>query len=77
MKEINKLIVKHSIIFYSYAWCYRNDILYNSKKYNVFVINWYKKIVKMIKRSNKMCMMNYLRMYRLDPTKCNSSYIRK
>ena len=31
----------------------------------------------MINRGNKLYMMNYLQIYRLDQTKCHYSYIRK
>ena len=33
MKKLNKIIVKHSVIFYSKVWVYRNEILHDSKKY--------------------------------------------
>ena len=39
MHEVNKLIVKYSIIFYSEAWRHRNEIKHDSNKYKEFVHN--------------------------------------
>ena len=39
MHTLNKIIVKHSIKFYSKAWNHRNEVKHNPHKYKEFVRN--------------------------------------
>ena len=47
-KEINKILVRNSVTFYSEAWKKRNEVIYDPEKYKSFVCNWYKNIKDMI-----------------------------
>ena len=42
MPILNKIIVKHSIAFYSKAWNHRNQILYKPEKYKQYIVEWKK-----------------------------------
>ena len=76
MKKINKIIVKNSIIFYLKAWTQRNEVMYNSEKYQNYIIEWYRRIVEAIKKGDKPNMRTYVERQKLDLEKCNMSYIR-
>jgi len=76
MKRINKIIVKQSVIYYSKAWKNRNDVLHDTEKYREQVIDWHKRLVENIENSNKPSMRRYVRMQKLDLSKCDTGYIR-
>jgi hypothetical protein len=76
MKRINKIIVKQSVIYYSKAWKNRNDVLHDTEKYREHVIDWHKRLVENIENSNKPSMRRYVRMQKLDLSKCDTGYIR-
>ena len=76
MKQMNKIIVKKSVNFYSEAWKHRNEVLHCPEKYKEYVIDWHKKIVRMIESSNKPEMIRYLRMQRIDVSRCSNACIR-
>ena len=39
MHLLNKLIIKHSVIFYSEVWRHRNEVQHNPVKYKEFIYN--------------------------------------
>ena len=73
--QINKIIVKQSVLFYAEAWKNRNDIMHNQDNYRTFVIDWYNKVVALIERDNRPEMLKYLRAQRLNVDRCDSAYI--
>ena len=76
MKQVNKMIVKASVLFYSKAWVHRNEMLYNPVKYKEYVVEWHKRIVTLLEQSNRPAMRQYLRVQKIDTDKCSSGYIR-
>ena len=52
-KEINKILVRNSVTFYSEAWKKRNEVMHDLEKYKSFVCNWYKNVKDMIVRENR------------------------
>ena len=76
MKKMNKVIVKHSVIFYSSTWVYRNKILYDEETYWAYLIDWHKRIVEEAERGDKPSIRRYVRMQKLNIEKSETSYIR-
>ena len=76
MKKLNKIIVKHSIIFYSKAQVHRNKILHDTEKYREYTVNWYNNLVKEVENGDKPSVKRYVRMQHLDTEKYKMSYIR-
>ena len=76
MHEINKIIARHSVKFYSKAWKHRNDIMHDLVKHTSFVIDQYKKIKDLILAENRADMKKYLRAQELDVKKCDTACIR-
>ena len=77
VSQINKIIVKQSVLFYAEAWKNRNDIMHNQDNYRSFVIDWYNKVIALIERDNRPKMIKYLRAQRLNIDRCESTYIRQ
>ena len=77
MKNINKILVKYSLTFYSKAWTHRNMILHSPEIYRQFVVEWHKRIIQLIEKCTKPDMRRYLRTYEITVKKCSNSYIRK
>jgi len=61
VSQINKIIVKQSVLFYAEAWKNRNDIMHNKDNYRTFVIDLYNKVIALIERDNRPKMLKYLR----------------
>ena len=76
MIEVNKIIVRNSVRFYSAAWKQRNDTLHSPENYKMFVTNWYENIIDLINRENRPEMKRYLRQQEIDVQRCDVSYIR-
>ena len=76
MKKINKIVVKHSVIFYSEAQMHRNEMLHDSGKCREFVLEWHNKLVEKIEKGSKPTMRTYIRKQKLNLEKCDTSYIR-
>ena len=76
IKRINKMIVKYSVRFYSQVWVHRNEVMHDEQKYQAYVIEWYERIVKEIKKENKPGMKMCLKMQKLNVENSESSYIR-
>ena len=38
-KEINKILVRNSVTFYSEAWKKRNEVMHDPEKYKLFICN--------------------------------------
>jgi len=76
MKNVNRIIVRKSVQFYSKAWMNRNELLHDEQKYRPHVIEWYERIRSAILNGNKPEMKKYLRAQELDVSRCSSSYIR-
>ena len=38
-KEINKILVRNSVTFYSEAWKKRNEVIHDPEKYKSFICN--------------------------------------
>jgi len=54
----------------------RNELLHDEQKYRPYVIEWYKRIKRLIVNGNKPEMKKYLHAQELDVDRCSSSYIR-
>ena len=76
MKNVNRIIVRKSVQFYSKAWMNRNELLHDEQKYRLHVIEWYERIRSAILNGNKPEMKKYLRAQELNVSRCSSSYIR-
>ena len=50
MKQMNKIIVKISMMFYSKAWQHCNEVLHDKDKYREHVIEWHRRLNKEIER---------------------------
>jgi len=50
--------------------------MHDTEKYNTYMREWYENIVKLIKKSNKSQMRNFLHMHKLDIQRCDSAYIK-
>ena len=77
MRKLNKLIVKHSVTFYSKAWMHRNEIIQKAEKFKEYDIEWHKNLVDIIIHGTKLDMRKYIRLYPIDVTKCSNSYKRR
>ena len=62
MKKVNKIIVKHSVMFYSKAWVHRNEILHDNEKYHEHIVKWYNNLVKEVENGDKPSVKRYVRM---------------
>ena len=76
MKKINKVIVWKSVEFYSRAWKYHNEVLYDKSKYREYIIDWYNRLIDEIQKGNKIEMKKYIRSQALDMQRCDNGYIR-
>lgn len=76
MKKLNKILVKHSVMFYSKAWVHRNEILHDTEKCREHTLTWYNNLVVAVENGDKPSVKRYVRMQRLDTEKCETSYIR-
>ena len=76
MHTINKMIIKHSVKFYSEAWRHRNEIRHDPVKYKEFIIKWYHNVNEMIKEDNRPEVLKYARMQQLDLDQTEVAYIR-
>ena len=77
MHTINKMIIKHSVKFYSEAWRHRNKIRHDPVKYKEFIIKWYHNVNEMIKEDNRPEVLKYARMQQLDLDQTEVAYIRQ
>ena len=41
-KQMNKVVVKISMMFYSKVWQHRNEVLHDNRKYHEYVIEWHR-----------------------------------
>ena len=73
---INKIIIKKSVLFYTQVQKYRNEVMHDSKKYRLFVIKQYEKVVESIEKDNRLQMYKYLYTQRINVDQCNGAYIR-
>ena len=62
MKRVNKIIIKHSMLFYSKVWKNRNDVLHDTGRYREHVVDWYQRLLEEIEKSNKPSMRKYARL---------------
>lgn len=76
MKKLNKILVKHSVMFYSKVWVHRNEILHDTEKCREHTLTWYNNLVVAVENGDKPSVKRYVRMQRLDTEKCETSYIR-
>ena len=74
---INKIIVKQSVLFYTKAQRYRNEVMHDLAKYSLFVIDWYKNVVESIEQDNKPEIHKYLQVQRLNIDQYDGAYIRQ
>ena len=75
MHTLNKIIVNHSVKFYSKAWKNRNKVRHNPIKYKEFVKDWYQKVVEMVENDNRPELNKYVRMQQIDVNQCNAAYV--
>ena len=61
MHEVNKILVRCSIEFYSKAWKQRNDMLHNPSYYKTYITEWFQKVKQMIEHDNRPALKRYLR----------------
>ena len=76
MHEVNKILVRCSIEFYSKVWKQRNDVLHDPAYYKEYVANWFQKVKQMIEQENRLALKSYLRTQHIDAEKCDASYIK-
>ena len=62
MHTLNKIIVNHSVKFYSKAQKNRNEVRHDPIKCKEFVKDWYQKVVEMVKNDNRPELNKYVRM---------------
>ena len=77
MGKCNKIIVKKSVTFYSKVWCARNELFHDPSKYRHFVIEWYERIIELVRNSNKPHVKRYVQTQKLDVIRSENSLIRK
>ena len=53
IEQVNKIIVKESVSFYSKSWVQRNEVFHNEDHYRSFIINWYKRVKKEMLKGNR------------------------
>jgi len=75
MKQVNRIIVRKSVEFYSRAWKNHNEILHDKQRYRQYMIEWYERIKSKIRNRNEPEIKKYLRAQELEVNRC-SSYIR-
>ena len=74
-KQMNKVVVKISMTFYSKAWQHQNEVLHDNRKYREYVIEWHRQLNDKIEKGHKLNMKKYVRMQKLDIKKCDTGYI--
>ena len=73
--EINTILVRHSIEFYTEAQKERNTILHDPEYYKEYVMEQYYKVKNLIEHKNRPEMKKYLRNYVLNVNQCDVSYV--
>ena len=74
-KQMNKVVVKISVTFYSKVWQHQNEVLHDNGKYSKYVIEWHRQLNDEIEKGYKLNMKKYARMQKLDVKKCDTGYI--
>ena len=75
MHTLNKIIVQHSIKFYSKAWNHRNEVKHNPQKYKEFMRNWYENVIEMVQHENRPELSKYVRMQSINVDQCDAAYV--
>ena len=76
MDQINKLIIKHSVVFYSKAWKNRNKVIQSCRRHRECAVDEDKQLREEIEQGNKPSMRKCVRMQQLCLDKSNTGYIR-
>ena len=76
MKEINRILVRQSVEYYSEAWKQRNDLLHDPNYYKQYIVDWYNNVKNMITNEERMQVQTYLRTQPVDVNCCDASYIK-
>ena len=63
---MNKIIIKHSVKFYSEAWKHRNKVKHDTEKFNEFAMKWLKNAREIIANDNRPEMLQCVRMNQLN-----------
>ena len=77
MLAINKILIKHSVIFYAEAWNHRNEMMHRPEYYKPFVTQWNENVKEMIMSSNRPKMKKYMRIQELNTENGDAAYIRQ
>ena len=77
MHVLNKIIMKHSVRFYSEAWTHRNEVRHEPAKYKEFVIRWYENVKNMGENDDKSDIRRYVQAQEIDIERCDSAHIRQ
>ena len=75
MHTLNKIIVKHSVRFYSQAWKHRNEAKHDPSKFKEFVCEWCEKVADMVKDDNKPELSKYARTQEINAENCYAAHV--
>ena len=59
------------------VWCARNELFHDPSEYRHFVIEWYERIIELVRNSNKPHVKRYVQTQKLDVSRSENSLIRK
>ena len=72
---LNKIIMKHSMKFYSQVWKNRNEVKHDPIKYKEFVRNWYNKVIEIVQNNNRPELSRYVWMQEINVDQYDTAYV--
>jgi len=72
---LNKIIIKHCVLYYEKCWRDRNEIFHNEEKQKERVIRWKKKIELEVETNQPSNVKLFVSQMKIDETQCSSKTI--